>query len=141
MKFLMIYVNDTSNTKVPLGILYLLAVLRNDGHTVRLFDTTKYAIELDKNDYAIRGRFLNFQTLDLEPYGVTFQKAAIQDVENDLIAAVSQFAPDLIGISIMEDTSLSGLHYANLCKRHNPRIPIIMGGGILFNKARYGHYR
>jgi len=128
MKFLMVYVNDTSSTKVPLGVLYLTSILRNSGHTVKLFDMTAYAIGMDRNDYAIRGRFLNFQALDLRPYGVDFKPATMADIERDLLECVSSFVPDLIGLSIMEDTSLTGLHLARTCKGRFPGIPIIVGG-------------
>ena len=128
MKFLLVYVNDTSSTKVPMGILYLLSILRNVGHDVSLFDMTKYALSLDKNDYTIRGRFLNFQSLDLAPYGVDFQPATMSDIEHDLLERISTFKPDLIGLSIMEDTSQTGLHLARVCKNRFPQTPIIMGG-------------
>lgn len=128
MKFLMIYVNDTGNTKVPLGVLYILSLLKKEGHEVTLFDTSKYAINMEKNDYAIRGNFLNFMSLDLKPYGVTFENVTMAQVDQKLAAKISEFKPDLIGISVMEDTSETGLHFAEVCKRAAPRALVIVGG-------------
>ena len=48
MKFLMFYVNDTSNTKVPTGILYLLTMLKQRGNAVSVFDNSIYGQEKDK---------------------------------------------------------------------------------------------
>ena len=128
MKFLMFYVNDTSNTKVPTGILYLLSQLKKDGHEVSVFDNSKYGLEMERNDHTIRGHFLNFQLLDLEPYGVTIEKATMKQVDAEVAGHINDFHPDIIGISITEDTSKTGLHFASVCKQVAPEIPVVMGG-------------
>lgn len=128
MKFLMFYVNDTSNTKVPTGILYILSQLKKDGHEVSVFDNSKYGLEMERNDHTIRGHMLNFQLLDLEPYGVTIQKATMGQVDKEITKHVNEFCPDIIGISITEDTSKTGLHFASVCKQVVPKVPIVMGG-------------
>jgi anaerobic magnesium-protoporphyrin IX monomethyl ester cyclase len=128
VKFLMLYVNDTSNTKVPLGILYILSQLKKNGHEVSIFDNSKYGLELEINDHTIRGHLLNFQLLDLEPYGVTYEKVTKEYVDQELSRQIEAFRPDIIGISITEDTSNTGLHFAEVCKETRPDIPVIMGG-------------
>ena len=124
----MIYPNVTGNTKVPLGIIYLLTLLKNAGHEVRLFDMTFYGIELEKHDIFIRGRFLNFKPVDLAPYGVTYQHSTMADVEKDLTKEIKSFKPDLIGVSITEDTSMTGIRLAEAAKRAAPGTPVIFGG-------------
>jgi anaerobic magnesium-protoporphyrin IX monomethyl ester cyclase len=124
----MIYPNSTGNTKVPLGITYLLTILKNAGHEVRLFDMTFYGIELEKHDIFVRGRFLNFKPIDLTPYGVTYQHATMADVDKDLASEINSFKPDLIGVSITEDTSKTGIHLAEVAKHAAPETPIIFGG-------------
>jgi radical SAM superfamily enzyme YgiQ (UPF0313 family) len=124
----MLYPNDTGNAKVPLGILYILALLKRGGHEVSLFDITWYGLKLEKNDYTIRANYLNFQSLDLTPYGVTFELATIEYVEQRLQDHIHTFNPDIIGISITEDTSRTGLSFAALCKRFRPEVPVVVGG-------------
>ena len=128
MRFLMFYVNDTSNTKVPMGIMYILSQLKKDGHVVSIFDNSKYGLELDINDHTLRGHMLNFQLLDLEPYGVTYEKMTMAKVDADIVEHIRTFKPDLIGISITEDTSRTGLHFADVCKRAAPDIKVMVGG-------------
>lgn len=128
MKFLMVYVDNSGIVKVPVGVLYILSHLKEQGHQVSVFDTTKYAIHVEKNDYNTRGVFLNFMPLDLEPYGVTFEKAALEEVDRKLVKQVLEFNPDMIGISIIEDTQESALHFARICKTAAPGVPIIAGG-------------
>ncbi|MCX5695201.1 MAG: radical SAM protein [Candidatus Omnitrophica bacterium] len=137
MKFLMIYANDTANTKVPIGILYILTRLKKEGHEVSMFDSSKYAIDIDKNDYAIRGRFLNFQAVDLRPYGVTFESVTMEQLDQKLKEHILNFCPDLIGISILEDTSKTGLHFAEICKKVAPKVPLIVGGVYCLTRPEY----
>ncbi len=128
MRFLMVYPNNTSNTKVPLGILYILSQLKKDGHEVSIFDSSKYGLELEINDHTIRGHLLNFQLLDLELYGVKYEKVTKEYVDQELTRHIEDFQPDIIGISITEDTSNAGLHFADVCKKTKSDIPVIMGG-------------
>jgi anaerobic magnesium-protoporphyrin IX monomethyl ester cyclase len=128
MRFLMIYPNSTGNTKVPLGILYINTLLQREGHDVQVFDMTRYGVELEKHDINIRGKFLNFQPIDLEPYGVTYSRSTMDEVEHDLEKTLETFRPDLIGVSITEDTSMMGLRLAEVAKRILPGIRTIFGG-------------
>ena len=54
MKFLMIYPNSTGASRVPLGIVYLLTILKEQGHDVRLFDMTFYGVNVDNNYVDVR---------------------------------------------------------------------------------------
>lgn len=134
MKFLMIYVNDTGKTRVPVGIFYILNLVQEKGHEISLFDTTKYAIGLEVNDFIVRADYLNFQAVDLEPYGVSFEKSNMEQIELDLSHRIIKFSPDLVGVSIMEDTSETGLHLARVVKSVAPSIPLIMGGVYCFTR-------
>ena len=124
----MFYCNDTANTKPPLGILYILTMLKDRGHLVHLFDNSKYRQEKEYNDHEIRGNYLNFEILDLEPYGVKYQKVTPEILELDILNCLNNFKPDIIGISITEDTSRTGLYFASLCKKYFPKIKVILGG-------------
>jgi anaerobic magnesium-protoporphyrin IX monomethyl ester cyclase len=128
MRFLMVYPNSTGNTKVPLGIIYILTLLKQAGHEVRLFDMTFYGVELEKHDINVRGKFLNFKPIDLTPYGVTYRHSTMADVEKDLSDEIASFKPDLIGLSVTEDTSRTGFRLANAVKKAVPETPVIFGG-------------
>jgi anaerobic magnesium-protoporphyrin IX monomethyl ester cyclase len=130
MKFLMIYPNNTGNSRVPLGIIYLLTILRQKGHSVKLFDLTFYGVDLDIHNVRLRAKNLNYREVDLSPYGVTYKKSTIEEVKNDLYKEIDQFKPDVIGISILEDTSAVGFDLANAVKKKYPSVKIVLGGAF-----------
>lgn len=127
-KFMMIYVNDSSYSKVPIGIITILSILEKQGHEVMIFDTSKYGISLECNEHKLRSEMLNFQDVDLTPFGVTYGESATEQMRLDLKSAIEAFKPDVIGVSITEETSHAGFHYADLCKQFSSNTPIIMGG-------------
>ncbi|TRZ53937.1 MAG: radical SAM protein [Dehalococcoidia bacterium] len=128
MKFLMIYPNNTGNSRVPLGIIYLLTILRERGHSIRLFDMTFYDLDILANINIMRAKNLNFRAIDRTPYGVTYKKSTMEDVKNDLIEEIEQFRPDVIGVSIVEDTSRVSFDLASIVKKRYPGIKIVFGG-------------
>ena len=128
MKFLMIYPNNTGNSRVPLGIVYLLTILQQQGHDVRFFDMTFYGVDIDKHHVDMRAKNLNFQPLDLTPYGVIYRKSTFEEVKNDLIEEIDQYKPDVIGVNILEDTSMVGLELANTVKDKYSKTKIVFGG-------------
>lgn len=65
MKFLMVYPDNTGDSRVPLGIVYLLTILKKRGHDIRLFDMTFYGANVDKHHVDMRARNLNFRPVDL----------------------------------------------------------------------------
>ena len=78
MKFLMIYPNNTGASRVPLGIVYLLTILKEQGHNVKLFDMTFYGVNVDNNYVDVRSTNLNFKRIDLAPYGVVYEKSTME---------------------------------------------------------------
>jgi anaerobic magnesium-protoporphyrin IX monomethyl ester cyclase len=128
MKFLMIYPNNTGASRVPLGIVYLLTILREQGHDVKLFDMTFYGVNVDNNYVDVRSKNLNFERIDLTPYSVTYRQSTMEEVRKDLINEVEQFKPDVVGVTISEETSPTGFMLANAVKTRYPGIKIIFGG-------------
>lgn len=128
MKFLMIYPNNTGASRVPLGIVYLLTILRKQGHNVRLFDMTFYGVNVENNYVDVRSKNLNFQRIDLTSYGVTYKQSTMEEVRNDLIREVEKFKPDVVGVTISEETSPTGFMLANAVKTAHLGIKIIFGG-------------
>ena len=128
MKFLMIYPNNTGTSRVPLGITYLLTILREKGHNVRLFDMTFYGVDIDKHYVNMKAKNLNFRGIDLASYGVIYKKSTMEEVKNDLIEEIEQFKPDVVGVSILEDTSAVGFDLANTVKKRYPDTKMVFGG-------------
>lgn len=127
MRFLMIYPNNTGWAKAPLGIVYLLTILQKQGHDVRLFDMTFYGVDLDKHHGDRRAKRLNYRPVDLAPYGVVHKASTMEEVKSDLVEAIEQFEPDVIGVSIAEDTCLVGFELADTA-RTKSKSRIIFGG-------------
>jgi len=128
MNFLMIYPNTTGASRVPLGIVYLLTILREQGHSVKLFDMTFYGVNVNNNYVDVRSKNLNFKGIDLTPYGVVYKKSSMEDVTKDLIENIEKFKPDVIGVTISEETSPTGFMLATLLKKKYPKIKIVFGG-------------
>jgi anaerobic magnesium-protoporphyrin IX monomethyl ester cyclase len=127
MRFLMIYPNNTGWARAPLGIVYLLTILQEQGHEVRLFDMTFYGVDLDKHHGHRRAKRLNFRPVDLTPYGVTHKRSTMEEVKSDLLEVIKQFEPDVTGMSITEDTCLVGFELADAV-RTTSQSRIIFGG-------------
>jgi len=128
MNFLMIYPNNTGASRVPLGIVYLLTILKEQGHNVKLFDMTFYGVNVDNNYVDVRSNNLNFRRIDLTPYGVVYKKSTMEEVKNDLIREIEQYKPDVIGVTISEETSSTGFILANAVKEAYSKIKIVFGG-------------
>jgi anaerobic magnesium-protoporphyrin IX monomethyl ester cyclase len=127
MRFLMIYPNNTGWARAPLGIVYLLTILQEQGHEVRLFDMTFYGVDLDQHHGDRRARRLNFRPVDLTPYGVTHKRSTMEDVKGDLLEVIEEFEPDVTGVSVTEDTCLVGFELADAVRTAS-KSRIIFGG-------------
>ena len=121
-KVLFIYPNTMMATLVPISISILSACLKEKGIEVDLFDTTYYPTE------EINFEMKKVELLQIKPFsyvekGVGFIQTNMYD---DLRKKVSDFQPDLVAITIVEDTyelALSLLHAI----REVP-VPVIAGG-------------
>lgn len=124
----MIYPNNTGNARVPLGIVYLLTILREQGHDVRLFDMTFYGVDKDKHQVHMRAKNLNFRDIGLTEYGVTYKKSTMDEVKKDLVEEIKDFEPDVIGVSILEDTKEVGFELAAAVREKYSNAKIVFGG-------------
>ena len=50
------------------------------------------------------------------------------EVYKEIMNAVKDFNPDIVGISFMTANSASGYYLAKMIKDYNPAIPLIAGG-------------
>lgn len=137
MKILLIYPNTMMATLVPIHLSLLSACLKDKGFEVELFDTTFYKTE-DISFEQKKVELLQLKPFNLADKGVSFIET---DIYEDLIKKINEFKPDLIGMTIVEDTW--DLAQSLLEKLKNFNIPVVAGGvyitfspdEVIFNEA------
>ena len=121
-RLLFIYPNTMMATLVPIHISLLYACLKEKGFQVDLFDTTYYQTEEISFEQK-KMELLQVKPFNLGEKGVEFRKS---DIYKDLARKVADFKPDLIGITMVEDTYSLALSLLDSIKEFN--IPVIAGG-------------
>jgi len=121
-KVLFIYPNTMMATLVPIGISLLSSCLKSNGFQVDLFDTTYYKTE-EINFELKKVELLQLKPFNFEERGVTFINT---DMYIDLNNKIESFKPDLIAITIVEDTYDLACSLLDSIRKSD--IPIIAGG-------------
>ena len=99
-KVLLVYVNSFMDNLIPLGTSILSACLKKAGHEVKLFDTTFYRTCDETGDEA-RVKTLQVKPTNLSDFGI---KEKERGLVQDFKEMISDYNPDLIGISVVEST-------------------------------------
>ena len=121
-RVLLVYPNLQMVNLLPSNISILSACLRERGYGVSLFDTTLYPVEEQSIDQR-RVEYLQVRPFDLERYGIRYRET---DVFSDFVEKVRSFRPDLIAVTMVEDTFPLALRLIrSLGKRE---VPVIAGG-------------
>ena len=121
-RILLVYPNLQMINLLPSNISLLAACLKEKGFVVDLFDTTFYPLE-EKSMDERRAEFLQVRPVDLSRYGICYTTT---DVFSDFHDKVRTFSPDLIAITMVEDTFPLAL--ALLREVAGEGIPVIAGG-------------
>lgn len=122
-RILLIYPNTMMATLLPMNISILSSTLKHAGFQVKLFDTTYYKTE-EINFEQKKVELLQIKPFDLSTYGILFKNS---DIYDDLKKAITDYKPDLIGITLVEDTYDLGkkiLQAVRCCTE----VPVIAGG-------------
>jgi len=82
-----------------MSISILVAILKNAGHEVDLFDTTYIDFGFQDNS-EVRQRLKIFKDTDLSPYNLKKSKV---DLKNELVRKLDAFKPDVVAISALSD--------------------------------------
>lgn len=122
MKVLFVYPNTMMSTLVPIHLSLLSACLKEKGIEVGLFDTTFYKTE-DVSFEQKRVELLQLKPFNLADKGVNFIET---DIYDDLAKKIADFKPDLIGITMVEDTW--ELAQSLLKRIKGFGIPVVAGG-------------
>ncbi|MFH1309103.1 MAG: radical SAM protein [Candidatus Omnitrophota bacterium] len=121
-KVLFIYPNTMMATLVPIHLSLLSACLKEKSFEVDLFDTTYYKTE-EVNFEQKKVELLQIKPFNLNDKGIGFKQT---DIYEDLVKKVAEYKPDLIGITIVEDTY--DLSRALLESIKSFDVPVIAGG-------------
>lgn len=120
-RVLMLYPNLQNEMLVPPVLALFSALLKREGFTVELFDTTNYKIETDFVD----SDKVKMRNLNVRPYQqrVNFKTS---DPYKDWRDTVESFGPDLILVSVTENMFPMAV---NLLKYVDDLgVPVVMGG-------------
>lgn len=107
------------NRYFPLGLAYLAAVLKKEGHEVLIYDAD-CNINPSKMDFA--------QLEDSYPLYLRSLQDNNHPIWQEMRERIREFNPDVIGISVWTTFAASSFKIASLCKGHNKNIPVVMGG-------------
>ncbi|MFC1951671.1 B12-binding domain-containing radical SAM protein [Chloroflexota bacterium] len=121
-RVLFIYPNLMMSNLLPINISTLYPCLKSKGFQVELFDTTFYRTEEISFDEK-KVKLLQVREFNLEEKGVSYVEG---DIYKDLIRKVKTYKPDLIAVTIVEDTYPLALLLLNSIKEFD--IPVIAGG-------------
>jgi len=93
-----LFINPISGIEgfLPIGLSSLIAVLRNNGFLMDIFDTTYYHTT-DYNDRRKNELFGEFLSADMSKFGVVREK---RDYINDLNEKIKAYKPNLIAVTI-----------------------------------------
>ena len=108
---------------IPPSISIFTALLKEQGCTVDLFDTTYYSTDNEFDSDKKKKESVQVRPFDLAEKGI-FPKNT--NVYVDLIKKVEEFSPDLIALSCVEDMWPLGLKLLNCIK--DKKVPSIVGG-------------
>ena len=121
-KVLLVYPNLTMMLVPSLCMALFTGILRRAGYTVELFDSTHYVSDLTSSPDN-RVKFLQYRPFDAQK-DLNFQLHT--DLTGDFARKVNDFKPDLLVMSVVEDTFLQGVSLLETIK--DAQIPSIMGG-------------
>ena len=124
MKALLIYINTASRASFPLGISCLAGYVKNKGHEVEIFDTTFYKEFLRKKRDHFREKVGFYKKVD-NPVEARYIETSLF---SDLKAKISDFKPDIVGVSILSAHFKFSLEISEFIKKHFPDLPVIFGG-------------
>jgi len=123
MKIMCLYPNNEGYFRCPVGLTLIMTILKNEGHEVKLFDTTFMAAE-DNLDAQYRYKNKTVKTIEMKHM---FHKQSEKEIVSAWIKAIEKFNPDIIAASILEDAyPFCGILLDAVKEKFD--IPIVVGG-------------
>jgi len=120
-KILLIYPNIQMCEMMPYSIGLLTGILRREGFTVDLFDTTFYVDQVNAQYEAYHDYVQEF---DWKEKGAVHKTDLIKDFHKK----IEDFNPDLMAISVVENTYSTAKQMIKSLPERMKKIPIMWGG-------------
>lgn len=108
-----------ANNFFPVGLAILAAILKNEGHEVKVLEVDKITMTNDIN-YSDE-----YKRLQLYVDGINNSE---HHIWKDIKKYLKEFHPDVIGLTVMTQKLGSAVKLAQICKEWNPSVPVIVGG-------------
>ena len=123
LKVLFIYPNfPMSHLLLPAGVSILSACLKQAGFDTRLFDTTLYKPDERSMD-DVRIELLQIKRVSTEKRSIDYKTS---DMLSDFRQMLSEYQPDLVAVSLLEDTFPIALPLMRAA--HDAGVPVLAGG-------------
>ena len=129
IKVLFIYPNTFGMNMLPPAIALFSAILKKDGHQVKVFDTTYYAV-----DHGIDSDGSKEKKLNVVPYEKEMQKKGLRikdtNWKDDLANLIKEYKPDTLIMSSTEDMWELGITILEEIREYKVKnnIPVLAGG-------------
>ena len=120
-----LYPNHEGYFRCPVGLTLIMTVVENEGHQVKLFDTT-FMNSDDNQDNTKREDAGLVKPVTLDNY---FNKKSTNQIETDWLKAVEDFSPDIIATTIVEDAYTYADRLLSLAK-NKFNVPVVVGGSM-----------
>ena len=120
-KILLVYPNIQLCEMMPYSIGLLTALLRREGFAVDLFDTTFYVDKVNNNYESFHDYVQEF---DWKEKGRIFKTNIIKDFHKK----IEEFDPNLICVSVVENTYPTAKKMINSLSQNMKKIPVMWGG-------------
>ena len=127
IRVLFIYPNTFGMNMLPPAIALFNALLKREGHVVRLFDATYYSVNYGVDSDGSKADNLNVMSYDPNEKGIRMKTTSwVDDLQNE----VDDFEPDLIAMSTTEDMWNLGISLLDAISSRikKRKIPVIVGG-------------
>jgi radical SAM superfamily enzyme YgiQ (UPF0313 family) len=132
-KVLLVYPNLMLVSTLPNNIALLSACLKKDGNDVNLFDATLYCTAEKSND-EMRVERMQVRRFNIKEQGVSLKES---NIFSDFKNIVDSYQPDLIGVTVVDDTVRMGLELIHKAECRQKGIPVIIGGIHAYFNAEY----
>lgn len=123
MKVLLVWTNRGEMGLKSIGVSMVSALLKRDGHEVRLFDTTFFKLGLESADDC-RKKMKIFKDADMSSYNMVKEKT---DLKEKLIKELDDFDPDVVGVSALFDEKDIAFDISKIVKDRNQEIVVLWG--------------
>lgn len=104
--------------RLYLGLAYLAAILDKEGHSVQIFNGETFFKDIINQKEKV--------VINEDDYLKNFNPD--HKVYQEIMKAVQDYGPDVVGVSFMTANSASGYYLAKMLKSYNPELPLIAGG-------------